>query len=243
LSEEQEAFLNRVQRALVEGQFAQRAPFKYRSLQLTGNEKRLESLLGTQLFGDGRLTLELLNCDGLGLPLTFERLASGPRMIVFENAGSFMVARRVLKAISNPPYGAIAYGGGTQVLRSADYLISECGDIQTVRYVGDLDPKGIEIGAAFAARVNQLGRHLVEPATDVHLAMLAAAAELMFPDGWPASGKGTVTEAGQWLSPECFPQVSRIISKGRRIPEEVLHDGHYRDLWAGSVWVGAAGRD
>ena len=39
LSEEQEAFLTRVQQAIVEGLFAQRAPFKYRSLQLTGNEK------------------------------------------------------------------------------------------------------------------------------------------------------------------------------------------------------------
>ena len=231
LSEEQEAFLTRVQQAIVEGLFAQRAPFKYRSLQLTGNEKRLATLLGTQLFGKGRLNLELLNCDGLGLPLTFDKVDSTPHMIVFENAGSFMVARRVLKTLANPPYGAVAYGGGTQILRATDYL-SECGNLRKIRYVGDLDAKGIEIGAAFAARVNELGRHLVEPATEVHLAMLAAAAELVHPDGWPASSKRTATDAEQWLSPECLPQVNHIISKGRRIPEEVLHDGHYRDLWA-----------
>ena len=158
LSQEQEAFLMKVQRALVEGLFVQRAPFKYRSLQLTGNEKRLAALLGTQLFGEGRLTLELLNCDGLGLPLTFEKVHPAPRMIVFENAGSFMVARRVLKTLVNPPYGTVAYGGGTQILRAVDYL-SECGDPKAVDYVGDLDPKGIEIGAAFAARGNEQGWH------------------------------------------------------------------------------------
>lgn len=230
LSGEQEAFLMRVQRALVEGTFAQRAPFKYRSLQLTGHEKRLAALLGTQLFGKGRLSLELLNCDGLGLPLTFERFHSVPHMIVFENAGSFIVARRVLKALANPPYGAVAYGGGTQILRATDYL-DQCEDLQTVKYVGDLDAKGIEIGAAFAARVNEAGRHAVGPAVEVHLAMLAAAAELMHPDGWPASGKRQATDATQWLSPQCLPQVNHILAQGRRIPEEVLHDGHYRDLW------------
>jgi hypothetical protein len=231
LSKEQEAFLTKVQRALVEGLLAQRAPFKYRSLQLTGHEKRLAALIGTQLFGEGRLNLELLNCDGLGLPLTFERVNSTPQMVVFENAGSFMVARRVLKSLAKPPYGIVAYGGGAQVLRATAYL-SECGNIKTVRYVGDLDAKGIEIGAAFAARVNEIGCYVVKPATEVHLAMLAAAAELAHPDGWPSSGKRVATDADRWLSPESLLPISRVISQGGRIPEEVLHDGHYRDIWA-----------
>ena len=110
--------------------------------------------------------------------------------------------------------------------------MSECGNIKTVRYVGDLDAKGIEIGATFAARVNEVGCYVVEPATEVHLAMLAAAAELSHPDGWPSSGKQVATDAERWLSPESQLSISRIISQGRRIPEEVLHDGHYRNIWA-----------
>ena len=35
---------------------------KYRSLQLTGNEKALASLAKTSLFGESRLSLAMLGC-------------------------------------------------------------------------------------------------------------------------------------------------------------------------------------
>jgi hypothetical protein len=69
LSEEHEVFLKRVQQALREGQLREQAPITYRSLQLTGNEKRLGELLHTALFRPGRLSLELL-----GVCLTFRLL-------------------------------------------------------------------------------------------------------------------------------------------------------------------------
>lgn len=230
LSAEQEDFLLALQRALVDGRLAQKAPLKYRSLQLTGDEKRLESMLSSQLFAPGRLSLELLNCDGPGLPLTYECVGAEPRMIVFENAGSYIVARRVLKRIGHPPYGFVAYGGGNRVLRSAEYLREISGPL-AVDYVGDLDATGIEIGVAFADRVRTLSGFAVGSATDVHMAMLDAARELGHPDGWPSEGKATVLAAHRWLSPSCAPRVKRILSVGNRVPEEVLHDGHYGALW------------
>src|SRR5258706_1466310 len=62
LSSEQEQFLYRVHEGLVCGEFDQPAPFKYRSLKLTGHEKTLGHLIQTVLFGPGRLTLDLLAC-------------------------------------------------------------------------------------------------------------------------------------------------------------------------------------
>jgi hypothetical protein len=59
LTPEQEAFLGRVHRGLVNGDFRQRAPLKYRSLQLTGKEKRLGELAKTILFGSDRLNWDL----------------------------------------------------------------------------------------------------------------------------------------------------------------------------------------
>lgn len=230
LTADQEAFLKRLQEELVNGGLRERAPFKYRSLQLTGNEKRLDSLLNTQLFGPERLSLELLNCDGLGLPLTYERVGSEPRMIIFENAGSFLVARRVLAEASHAPYGLIAYGGGTQVLRCVDYL-REIAGLVGVDYVGDLDAKGIDIGVGFADRVASSSAVPVGPATVVHMAMIDAAGELGRPGGWPTVSGHRTAALRRWIADQCASDVERIVSSGCRIPEEVLHDGHYRQLW------------
>lgn len=230
LTADQEAFLIRLQEELVNGGLHERAPFKYRSLQLTGDEKRLDSLLNTQLFGPDRLSLELLNCDGLGLPLTYERVSSEPRMIIFENAGSFLVARRVLAEAKHAPYGLIAYGGGTQVLRCVDYL-AEIDGVAGVEYVGDLDANGIDIGVGFADRVAGSSNLPVTPATSVHMAMLDAARELGRPGGWPTMSGHRTAALRRWISDRCASDVEQIISSGCRIPEEVLHDGHYRRLW------------
>lgn len=230
LTADQEAFLRRLQEELVNGGLRERAPFKYRSLQLTGNEKRLDSLLNTQLFRPDRLSLELLNCEGLGLPLTYERVGSEPRMIIFENAGSFLVARRVLAEASHAPYGLIGYGGGTQVLRCVDYL-REIDGLVGVDYVGDLDAKGIDIGLGFADRVADTSAVPVTPATSVHIAMLDAARELGRPGGWPTVSGHRTAALRRWMSDQCASDVEQIISSGCRIPEEVLHDGHYRQLW------------
>jgi hypothetical protein len=230
LSADQEVFMGRLQEELVSGGLRERAPFKYRSLQLTGSEKRLEGLLSTQLFKPGRLTLELLNCDGLGLPLTYERVGLEPRMIIFENAGSFLVARRVLVDARHAPYGLIAYGGGNQVLRCVDYL-KEIHDLAGVDYVGDLDAKGIDIGGTFADLVSQQTRLPVLPATAVHLAMIDAARELGHPQGWPTASGHQTRKLNRWLAPECAETVKNILASGNRIPEEVLHDGHYTALW------------
>jgi len=230
LTADQQAFLKRLQEELVNGGLRQRAPFKYRSLQLTGDEKRLESLLKSQLFGPDRLSLELLNCDGLGLPLTYERVGSEPRMIIFENAGSFLVARRVLAEANHAPYGLIAYGGGTQVLRCVDYL-REIDGLVGVDYVGDLDARGIDIGVGLADRVAGSSAVPVAPATSVHVAMLDAARELGWPGGWPTGSGHRTAALRRWISDQCASDVQQIIAAGCRIPEEVLHDGHYRRLW------------
>lgn len=226
---EQLDLLRAVQRGLVEGWFAVRAPLKYRSLQLTGDEKRLEACLGSRLFAEGRLTLETLNCDGPWLPLARERVGDNRRLIVFENAGSFLVAWRVLRSLPTPPYGMVAYGGGFQVLRAIPYM-AQMARIEAIRYVGDLDVEGVSIAADFARKAAEAGLPAPAPATQVHLAMLKAAAGLDRPGGWPAPGKSRPVGDVSWLA-EVADRVGKMLAKGNRIPEEVLHDGHFRGLW------------
>ena len=87
LSGKQVAFLRRVHDGLVHGLFRESAPLKYRSLQLTGDEKRLALLATTSMFADGQLSLEKLGCLPDALPLAWEAVGEGGRMVVFENAG------------------------------------------------------------------------------------------------------------------------------------------------------------
>lgn len=224
------AFLRAVQRGLVEDWFRVRAPLKYRSLQLTGDEKRLEAYLDSQLFAEGRLSLEVLNCDGPWLPLAWERVGDNSRMIILENAGSFLVTRRVLRTLPKPPFGMVAYGGGFQILRTIPYL-AQMSPIEVIHYVGDLDAEGVSIGASFAQHVAEAKLTSVVPATDVHLAMLSAAAQLGKPTGWPARGKNRTMDAASWLESEITNRVREMIECGNRIPEEVLNDGHFVTLW------------
>ncbi|MGH7618657.1 MAG: hypothetical protein ACREPM_15665, partial [Gemmatimonadaceae bacterium] len=121
------AFLQRVQYGLVHGQFVEAAPFKYRSLELTGDEKRLGKLVTRQLFQPGRLTLALLNCLPEQLPIAWEavdgRNATTPaRALVFENHAAFTLALRTLRATPAPRYEIVAFGSGKAVGRSIGWL-------------------------------------------------------------------------------------------------------------------------
>jgi hypothetical protein len=118
LSEQAEAFLRRVHEGLVSGRFSQPAPLKYRSLELTGDEKALADLAKTRLFGTGRLDFELLGCIDDLPPLAWQRVAGAPSLIVFENTGAFAVARRILASLPRPPYGLVACGEGARFQRS-----------------------------------------------------------------------------------------------------------------------------
>jgi hypothetical protein len=59
------------------GRFTEPTPLKYRSLELTGDDKRLQALAETTLFGPGWLTLELLG-PFQRLPLVVERVGPAP---------------------------------------------------------------------------------------------------------------------------------------------------------------------
>ena len=152
LSPDHFAFLKRVNEGLVEGWFERPECFKYRSLQLTGDEKRLESLLGGTLFGPGCLTLEMLGCLPDALPLAVEQLSSKPGMLVFENAAPFMLARSIA-AKTHPRVGRLAWGAGTQVLRTC--LKRSCGTGKKRVFIAGHGKRG-----AFSHRETRHGRQI-----------------------------------------------------------------------------------
>ncbi len=216
------AFLKQLNRGLVEGWFEQPECFKYRSLQLTGDEKRLETLVKGTLFAPGCLTLEMLGCLPETLPLAAEQLSSAPSMLVFENAASFMLARSIAAGSERPMFGRLAWGAGTQILKAVGYLPMIRPAVTEIVYVGDLDAAGMKI----AADLQRTSRAVpVRPATQFHLAMLESAACLAVPDGWPVKEEQPTSVSDSvagFLSPDVRQKVVTMIGQGRRIPEEVL---------------------
>lgn len=222
LSTEQTAFLQRIHEGLVEGWFAETECFKYRSLQLTGDEKRLETLLKGVLFGPERLTLEMLGCEADALPLATEFLSPHPVMLVFENAAPFMLARSIAAVTLPPRIGRLAYGAGKQILKAVNYFSMIEPAIQEIRYIGDLDAEGMRIAADLQRRSKLV---VVKPAAAFHSLMLESAAALGAADGWPAKDEPSskVSEGTlSFLAPDIRRRVLTIILASRRIPEEVL---------------------
>jgi len=234
LSTQQVEFLRRVHDGFVNGMFREPAPLKYRSLQLTGSEKMLASLATTSLFGPSRLTLAVLACLPDALPLAWEAVGDAGRMVIFENAGPFAVARRVLLEMKESPYGLIAYGGGRSVLAALGHIKTITRSVDSIHYVGDLDHAGLDIAWGARRCASDLGLPAVAPASELHRQMLLAAESFGHPQGWPARDRFAEhdrTRVLDFLSPEMRGLVDVILKAGKRIPEEVLGPDDLRRAW------------
>ncbi len=232
----QEAFMRRLNEALIDQSLAQRVPFKYRSLQLTANEKELESLLGTSLFAANRLRLEDLNCDRETLPLPWHRVGKSSRVLIFENPGPFHVAREVLAKIPDPRYGIVACGGGNSVTKSIAYLKTIDPAVTHIHYVGDLDLPGLSIALRAQAAAAAAGLPKVEPAGELHQLMLDQRSAFGQPLGWTYAEEPleatTAEDALRFLDPRQREQSRPMITAGRRVPEEVLGPAELARVWA-----------
>lgn len=82
-----------------------------RSLELFGDEKRLEALLGGQMFWEGRLTLSLLRCRRVHPPSAWRQVGAGPWALVAEKHDTFYSLGQVLPA--DGPVGVLIYGSAS----------------------------------------------------------------------------------------------------------------------------------
>lgn len=234
LPPDQACFLRRVHEGFVNREFEQLAPLKYRSLQLTGDEKRLGVLAKGSLFGPGRLRLELLGCLLDIPPLPWEAVNEQPIIIVFENTAPFAVAHRVLMEIHHPPYGMVACGGGASFIQSIQHLARIGRPISRIEYVGDLDRPGLRIARAASEAAIRVGLPRVEPAKGLHHAMLEAAQKFGYPTGlkYRSDEKSENDEAlVAWLPSEIQTVVLKMLLSGCRIPEEMLGPNELHTIW------------
>ena len=139
----------------------------------------------------------------------------------------FAVARHVLLSMKDAPYGLVGYGGGKSVVAALGHIQTIERAVEAIYYVGDLDVAGLEIASDVKTKTRQLRLPIARAATQLHRAMLQAAADLGSPGGWHAGKKsapdpGRVKSVAKILDSAIKPAVKQMLIAGCRIPEEVL---------------------
>ncbi|HVU09238.1 MAG TPA: Wadjet anti-phage system protein JetD domain-containing protein [Verrucomicrobiae bacterium] len=141
------------------------APIKERSLQIFGDEKRLDYLLDSALFREGRLSLELLACEIVGQPFGWKR---GPvdtgKILVVENAATWHSYARWNS--EKHLFTGVVYGCGNCFLENIRHLadiLAEFSSPQRIFYFGDLDYQGLRIPIEASKRAIKIGLPSVEP--------------------------------------------------------------------------------
>ncbi|MCW5557449.1 MAG: hypothetical protein KIT22_06425 [Verrucomicrobiae bacterium] len=192
-------------------------PIKERSLEVLGDEKRLDVLRGSSLFRSDRLDLERhLRCQIVGEPLGWKR---GPqntgRVLIIENAATWHSYCRWNEVVRE--FSALVYGRGLQAAQSTRYLgdiLAEIPGPQQIFYFGDLDPPGLQIpqqASAYALGLPPLQSHRTS-----YRWLLDLGLERSSP--WEGSEPAR-REDCDWLG-DLADEAWTLLSAGRRLAQE-----------------------
>lgn len=194
-------------------------PVKERSLQIFGDEKRLDALLVTSLFRSYRLTLEMLRAELIGEPLGWRRgpaRATSLPLLAIENAATWHSYCRWNQ--DRALFSAVVYGKGFQSAACVQYLadiFAELGGYKRVLYFGDIDPPGLQIPFQASAYARARGLPQVEPHLWSYRQLLeiAQGKETDW-DGEPADESCT-----EWLG-DLAVQVRKLFARNKRLAQE-----------------------
>jgi hypothetical protein len=196
-------------------------PIRYRSVQLFGDEKRLEHLLhSSTLFGPGLLNLDLLACRRFPPPMAAAEVGAGPDLLVVENSDTYWTVIEVLR--NHPavhPVGAVAWGCGRSFLAQIPALtldVAGRGPVTgTIWYWGDFDPEGLAIATNAATASAEIEGPPIRAAKQLWAAMA----------NQPVQSPGTITWSdigSEWLGQEVHAKLSTVRSAGGRVAQEAV---------------------
>ena len=196
-------------------------PIKERSLEIFGDEKRLDLLAASALFRDGRLTLATLRCEIVGEPLAWKRGpadAAHQPVIVLENAATWHSYARWNDRTRQ--FSAVIYGGGNRFADGVLFLreiFRELGGPRPVLLFGDLDPAGLAIPQRASRRSEASGLPAIQPHLWSYKKLLAFQNKAT-----PTDAPDPAAEAlCHWLGP-LASEAWHLLSQSKRLPQEHL---------------------
>jgi hypothetical protein len=194
-------------------------PHRERSLQLFGDEKRIDRLIRSRLFEEGRLSLDMLDTYWAAPPIAWTRTGGGGPIVVSENSASW---HSLVSGLAGQVQ-AVAYGAGGAFAQSVAGL-ADIGSVTSVLYIGDLDAEGIAIPQRAAAAAEAAGVAVPVPFTELWAALVNAAPV----HGQPAEPvpSEVADELCSWFGDTALArEVERLLAAGIRVPQEALtHD-------------------
>jgi hypothetical protein len=200
-------------------------PQRERSLEILGDEKALDRLQTTGLFGPGRLTLDLLRARRVTPPLHTVHTGAGPALLVVENSDTFDSLHRVL-ATRTTRVGLVAWGAGGAFEASVLSISTLSHSISEISYFGDLDAKGIQIPANADRLSAAYGQPPVRPAAGLYSALQRVGTPQA---GQPRLSAATATQLSSWLEPQHREwAVARLVG-GTRIAQEAVGLAYFTD--------------
>lgn len=195
-------------------------PIKERSLQIFGDEKRLDVLADSALFRDERLDIKRdLRCEVVGEPLPWKRGpvgAAAQPIIVLENAATWHSYCRW--NAEQELFSGVIYGCGNRFVDGVRYLddiFADLGGQRRVFYFGDLDPQGLRIPQEASARAQSASLPAVEP----HLWSYRQLLALGSGRGQPWEGEPPSTTQYDWLG-ELAEPASKLFASNQRLAQE-----------------------
>ena len=194
-------------------------PIKERSLEVLGDEKRLDALLATAPFRGGLIAPAVLRCAAVAEPLGWRRgpRASGP-VLVLENVSTWDSYCRW--NVEMGLFSAVVYGKGlvfVDSVRRLDDVFTEIGGARPVEYFGDLDPTGLEIPVRASERAVRAGLPEVRP----HLWSYRRLLEVGRGREGIWEGEPAREETLRWLG-DLADATRELFCRGRRLAQEQL---------------------
>jgi len=191
-------------------------PARERSLEIFGDEKRLDALVSQRLFTEGVLSYDLLRCYEVHPPFVFTRISDSPTALVIENHHTYDSARRELER-RNRGIGIVAYGAGRAFCASVTYLADLVPAVKTAYYFGDLDTAGLQIPSAAQAAQGP-GAVPVVPAVSLYRALLSR--------GVRRSGAKVAPDAAvalvEWLPEDLRAEALSVLTSGCWLAQEAV---------------------
>src|SRR5207302_1560820 len=195
-------------------------PIKERSLQIFGDEKRLDSLLSSTLFRGGHLDAAGdLRCEVIGVPLAWKRGPSGAStkpLIVIENAATWHSYCRWNAQCAL--FSGVLYGDGNRFPDGVRYLpdiFHELAGPRPVYYFGDLDPQGLIIPQEASGRAKAAGLPVPQPHIWSYRQLLLQGTGR----GQPWEGQPPSSTLCDWLG-ECSQPARELFAARKRLPQE-----------------------
>lgn len=218
------AFLLRFQEFLsTGGRTRPMVPAKERSVELFGEEKRLERLKNGPLFGPDRITLDLLRCYIVLPPLVFEAVPAEQNarpILILENYSTYHTFTRWNR--QTKIYEAIVYGHGETFDTAAAGLVEMTRSMNwdgRAFYFGDVDVKGIMIAVAASETLRATHGAKIHPHIGCYRRLLRRASEVQLPSGVALS---LPEQCRGWLGEDIAREAENWLERGIRLPQELV---------------------